>query len=316
MALTYLPMFAYLIIWCLLFCKRGRMYSLLFANAVRTLVQKLLVFMFPRLFSEKKVNFENETIRNVLHFMDRPLVGGRTRHPVNWNSCTFWVFGALALSVLCTTVLAFFRYFPIEKSNECKEYDNHFHTLYCFTNSSDLPVNCTNIDNNTEVLCYAIYLDLPIAMGASYGLMSFAGFLITVGVYAAKLWIDKLPLLGNCSPKYCKSLCQCCTTEVCCTLWFIAVFPVGLTVAGIVFAIFKFSFLQEKASRVPETHGELYYNIAYVSMLVFLLPIFFVIIPCLVYCHKDHPTYEYLATEDSPPLDLVNNKTELNRDVH
>ena len=115
---------------------------------------------------------------------------------------------------------------------------------------------------------------------------------------------------------HCKSLWQCCMTEVCCTLWFIAVFPVGLTVVGIVFAVFKFSALEEKASRVPETHGELYYNSAYVVMLVFLLPIFFLIIPCLVYSYKDRPTYEYLATRDSSPLDLVNNEAELNEDIH
>ena len=267
-------MCTYLIIWCLHLCECGRRYSVLLAEAVRILIQKLLVFMFRRVFSEKKVNFENETMRNVLHFMDRPLAGDSNHHPRNWNRCTFRVFGALALSVVCMTVLAFFRYFPIEKSNECKEYDDHFHTLYCFTNTSDLPVNCNNIDSNTEVLCYAIYLDLPIAMGASYGLMRFAGFLITAGVYAAKLWIDKLPLLGNYSPKHCKSLWQCCMTEVCCTLWFIAVFPVGLTSIGTGFAVFKISALEEKASHVPETHGELFYNLAYVAMLVFILPFF------------------------------------------
>ena len=37
----------------------------------------------------------------------------------------------------------------------------------------------------------------------------------------------------------------------------------------------RFSALEEKASRLPETHGELYYNSAYVVMLVFILPIFF-----------------------------------------
>ena len=150
MVLSYLPIFTYLFICCLCFCKCGRRYSVLLAEAVRPLIQKLLVFMFPKVFSEKKVNFENETMRNVLHFMDHPLVSDSTHHPVNWNCCTFCVFGALAISVVCMTVLAFFRYFPIEKSNECKEYDDHFHTLHCFTNTSDLPVNCTSIDSNTE----------------------------------------------------------------------------------------------------------------------------------------------------------------------
>lgn len=280
-------------------CERGLKTRRCIAQAVTTGVHKLLVLLFPHLFSEKKVESESNTMRNVLHFIDRPL-GGK-------NACCYYatllVFGTLVLNVLCMTVLAFFRYFPIEKSSECKEFDSNFRTLYCFTNTSDLPITCADIDIDTEVICYAYRLDLPMAIGASYGLMKFAAILVTMGTFAAKLWIEYAPKLGNCSPRHCKFFWMFCTGEGCCTAWFIVLFFGGLISAGVC-AVGISGYTREiRTSRVPETQGEFYYDISYVIILSLVLPLYFLCIPCFVLYHKDYPTYNYLATEDPPAPD-------------
>lgn len=257
-------------------------------------MQKLLVYLLPHLFSEKKVEIETDTMCNVLHFMEHPL-DCKKEHSC-CNSCTFLVFGTLVVTILCMTAFAFF---PIEKSNECKEYDSSFRTLYCFTNASDLPVNCTDIDQATEVICYAYRLDLPLAIGASYGLMKFASLLVTVGVYAAKIWIEFYST--KVAPRCCKSVCQCCNSELCGTIWFIVLFVAGLIAAGIIVAVVLFSKVGQKASQVPKSVGEFYYDMAYVFILTLVLPLFFLCIPCLVLYHIQHPTYNYLATSDPPP---------------
>lgn len=278
-------------------------------HLAKTGVKKLLVFMLPRLFSEKKVEIETDTVCDVLHFMDRPLecekvtVGPLDRDSNEsksfWCSCcTFLVFAILALSILCMTGLAFFRYFPIEKSNECKEYDSNFRTLYCFTNASDLPVNCVDIDNDTEVICYAYHLDLSLAIGTSYGLMKFAGLLVTAGVYAAKLWMEVCTKLGRYHPRRCRSTWKCCMSAKCSTLCFIVLFSGGLCVVGGFATYFIISDLNQRASRMPATTGEIYYDLAYIFMLIFVLPIFFLCIPCFVCYHKDRPTWTYPATQD------------------
>ena len=53
---------------------------------------------------------------------------------------------------------------------------------------------------------------------------------------------------------------------------------------------------------MPKSVGEFYYDMAYVVILIFLLPLFFLCIPCLVLHHIQHPTYNYLATSDAPPV--------------
>ena len=311
MLICYPPLLAYGFLRIIARYEWGRRLVHRIAPPIRTGVQKLLVFLLPRLLSEKKVQLESDTMCNVLHFMDRPLDGDNVEHWCNY--VTFWVFGSLVLNILCMTVFAFFRYFPIEKSNECREYDSNFRKLYCFTNTSDLPVNCADIGNSTEVICYAYRLDLPLAIGASYGLMKFAGFMVTAGVYAAKLWIENASKLVNFSPRRCKSLWHFCTTEICCTMWFIVLFVGGLIAAGVCAAAISIYVRVKKASQVPETQGEFYYDMAYVVILVLVLPFFFMCIPCLVLYHKGRPTYMYLATEDPPPS-VINSRTELIQD--
>ena len=294
--ITWVPMILHLILHISTVCEWK--IAMIFTQAVRTGIRKFLIFLLPQLFSEKKVLLANNTAPTVLHFMNHPLHNDGVHNKL--NCITFWLFGALGLNVLFMTVIAFFRYFPIEKSSECKDFDSSFRTLYCFTNTSDLPVNCTNIDDATDVICYAFLLDLPVAAGASYGLIKFAAFIITLGVFAAKCWVNNATRLGNYSPRHCKTLFHRCTTECCCTMWFVGLFVSALIAAGIILAVILISALEVKASRVPQSVGEVYYDAAYLFILAMVLPAFFLCIPCLVVCHKDRPTCDYIAMQDSP----------------
>lgn len=267
-------------------------------KTVTAAIQKLLVVLFPFLFSEKKVGLRNGAMSNVLHFMDRPL---DDNNDYRWlNRITFWLFGGLAISILCMTMLSFFRYFPIQKSSECKEFDSSFRTLYCFTNASDLPVNCTNIDDTTEVICYAFLLDLPVAIGASYGLMQFTGFVVILGAHAAKLWIEYGTRLEIIAPRHCRCLWLLYTSGCVCTLLFSVMIVAVCIGNGVLFALILIPAHDEKASRVPQSSGELFYDTAYIVILLLVLPLSFVFIPWLVWRHKDRPTYEYVALQDNP----------------
>ena len=254
--IAYVPLLFAALIQVCTFCDCGKRLAHFVVLKVRACVQKLLVYLLPHLFGEKKVEIESDTMCNVLHFMDHPLDGEEAHS--RCNSVTFWVFGTLVVSVLCMTVFAFFRYFPIEKSNECQEFDSNFRTLYCFTNASELPVNCTDIDQATEVICYAYRLDLPLAIGASYGLMQFASLLVTVGVYAAKIWMEFYST--KVAPRCRKSVWQCCSSVKCGTMWLIVLFVSCLIVTGVLVAVVLFT---KPVQKVPETLNEVSYDMAY-----------------------------------------------------
>ena len=132
--------------------------------------------------------------------------------------------------------------------------------------------------------------------------MKFASLLVTVGVYAAKIWMEFYST--KVAPRCRKSVWQCCSSVKCGTMWFIVLFVAGLFVTGVLVAVALFSKAEQKASQVTTTSGEVYYDMAYVVILIFVLPIFFLFIPCLVLYHIHRPTYNYLATPDPPPPEI------------
>ena len=100
--------------------------------------------------------------------------------------------------------------------------------------------------------------------------MKFASLLVTVGVYAAKIWIEFYST--KVAPRCHKSVWQCCSSVKCGTMWFIVLFVAGLFVTGVLVAVALFT---KPVQKVPETLNEVSYDMAYVFILTLVLPIFF-----------------------------------------
>ena len=143
--------------------------------------RKIIAVMFPGLFKEHKERHQNlnnnlTEIRVSLLFLDRKLEN---------NFAITFSFFLLAIAIVTSALLVFFRHIPVSISSECLEKDDQFRDLFCYTNGSNWPVNCT-IYNSTELeevkfVCYAIsILELGIAVAAVLALAKIATVFITI----------------------------------------------------------------------------------------------------------------------------------------
>ena len=143
--------------------------------------QWLCAHTFPALFKMHKTHSDHgRQTRSFLVFLNRN-VGRKFVFAFPW----------ITYSIFLSSTLVFLQYFPVERSGECLEKDNHGRPLFCYSNSinpSSLPVDCTKY-NGTELRelyfnCYAIALStgLGIAVAAALGLAKVAIVGITIFV--------------------------------------------------------------------------------------------------------------------------------------
>ena len=113
----------------------------------------------------------------------------------------------------------FFRYFPVERSTECREKDSHGQSLFCYSNvnssliNPNLPVDCANYSvtelRELEFECYAIAFPagLGIAVAAAFGLAEVGIVGVTIFIKVTEGFFKKT--------KNSKNLPRCC----CCYKW-------------------------------------------------------------------------------------------------
>ena len=126
----------------------------------------LCVRAFPALFKKYKTRTSNgNRTRVFMVFLDREV-----------ESCLPLVFAfcSIVLSILCTSSMLFFQYFPVVASGDCLEKDSHGRHLFCYSNSSNSrdPINCSVYSvselRESHFQCYAITIfDLGIAVAAA-----------------------------------------------------------------------------------------------------------------------------------------------------
>ena len=150
--------------------------------------RELILLMFSGLFRKHKYRCRNQrnncTItRTSILFLDRK---------VESNFLILFMFFMLCLSVISVALLLFFRHVPVVISSECRNRDDEFRDLFCYTSESNLPVDCT-IYNTTQLEemkfdCYAISIfELGVAIAAVMALAKIATFGITIYIRASEL---------------------------------------------------------------------------------------------------------------------------------
>ena len=160
----------------------------------------LNVFMFPGLFKKLKDRDEyksrenNRLVTRVFTlFLDR-------RVENNFQIIISFYFFSLA--IFSTGLLAFFHYIPVDIGSECLRRDNQDRTIFCYTNRSAWPVDCTAYNStNSDMqkinfLCYSFSVfDLGIAIAAAAALAKLATVGITIYIkvseFVYKKSIDK-----------------------------------------------------------------------------------------------------------------------------
>ena len=134
--------------------------------------RRLCVQVFPALFKVHKTRSDHGSqMRSFMVFLDRK---------VDRSLPVVAAFCSIVFSIFSSSVAVFFQNFPLERSEDCLEKDNHGRTLFCYSDSSlinsSLPVDCANFSvtelRELQFQCYAIALPVGfgIAAGAAFGL--------------------------------------------------------------------------------------------------------------------------------------------------
>ena len=139
----------------------------------------LCVQTFPALFKMHKIRSgSGNKTRTFMVFLDRKV---ERSLPVVAAFCS------IVYCIFSSSLTVFFRYFPLEKSEECLGKDRHRRSLFCYSNSS-LPVDCANYSvtvlQEVQFECYAIALPvgLGIAVAAALALAKVAIVGVTICV--------------------------------------------------------------------------------------------------------------------------------------
>ena len=271
---------------------------------------KLPVYVFPKLFTKKKLRLEGEEESEELLYLDQPLQ--LSYRGKKWQSqCVVLLFATLAVMACCITALGFFRYFPVSISLECLEKDNNFNTLFCYTDTKDwhywdLPLDCeeyqqmnksdkiVNTDDSnsngfeSDVVCYALSLDIGKSAAIALGIYKILSFLVVATVFIMKIWVRLWLCCAQCC-KFKPSHTMCCSTICYSCICFVAISTSG---------ILSIIFLEFKSDLKIFGVGESYYRLAY--CLAFFIPaVYFLYIPWPTRHYiVGEDTYSYLATSD------------------
>ena len=174
--------------------------------------RKLVVYIFPSLFSEKKILLEDNKESTEILFMDkRQAVNNvqvdRTSTSNTTRTRSDSLFCAMSVMVIYISAFGIFRYFPVTVSTKCMEVDTEGNTLYCYNynhgnySTYDPPLDCNNLTNISEndIICYALSVNLGTCAAVAVGLYHLATKSIVVTVYATLLWCK---LINKCCSKH------------------------------------------------------------------------------------------------------------------
>ena len=250
-------------------------------------LEKLNVLIFPRLFTEKKVQSGTKEWKEVL-FLDKrwPKYQG-SKNP---KTELVVLFASLGITIICISVLGFFRNFPVITGSECLEQTNNFNNWYCYynTNLSSKPLDCKDYVNSSEsssvLECYAFSLDIGKSFAVAFGLYKFCSLVVFGIVFLRKsfYWMCQKCKM----PVACGVYCYSVTSSL---FWFITALCLLIYVA-----FFGPSF------EILENH---YGNFSYILAL-YTLPFAFAVyalrIPLLMHRYgvDSWPTCNCLATVD------------------
>ena len=131
-------------------------------------------------------------------------------------------FCAIVFCIFCSSAAVFFRYFPVERSAECLEKDNHGRSLFCYSNGNsslinpNLPVDCASYSGTElrelEFECYAIAFPagLGIAVAAAFGLAEVGIVGVTIFIKVTEGFFKMTRNLKD-EPR----CCCCCRKQTC-----------------------------------------------------------------------------------------------------
>ena len=285
--LDFLPVAALLIVvilWQLYLAVTaiGRCYSVslyaMFLNfkIVSSVGDFTCVKLFPNLFKKHKQCTQN-TVKVFITFLDRDIED---------HLGLKGAFYSLAFSILTASVLVFFRLFPVAVSGECLEKDGLLRPLFCYTDQSSYPIDCTTYTNNVTamasndtlpVICYALSTNVGLAVAAAVGFAGLVASLVTVYVRASEYWFEKDWNL------WCHFI-----------LSWIAFFTVTCTACA--YATLS---IGGKIGNSQEATGQLVARFAYL-----LLPVFaffpFLVIMARLYSHCEQQQYSSLCPDQEP----------------
>ena len=263
------------------------------------LVGRLLcAHTFPALFKVHKAHSgDGRQMRTFMLFLDRK---------VENNLVLIAAFYSIVASIFCSSAMVFLRYFPVERSTECLEKDNHGRSLFCYSygnsslNNYSLPVDCASYSvtelRELEFDCYAISIPgLGIAVAAALGLakVGIVGVTICVKITEGFFNMTKSPPQklqeACCYSNVSRMRANMIYISICVAVLFNVSFIIFLS--GLVFIVFHDG---------TETHlMELVYYSAY-TILPWLIcsPLMYVIFYLSTHCDKGE--YASLAADQRP----------------
>ena len=197
LGIVFLPIAFSLLVWisilvttviirCTYFCyrrqiiivrKNSKLYRLVLSCYDK--LEKLNVLIFPRLFTEKKVQSGAKEWKEVL-FLDKqwPKYQG-SKNP---KTELMVLFASLGITIICISALGFFRNFPVITGSECLERANNFNNWYCYDDTSSGPLDCKNYVNSSEsssmLECYAFSLDIGKSFAVAFGLYKLCSIVV------------------------------------------------------------------------------------------------------------------------------------------
>ena len=260
----------------------------------------LCVYTFPALFKMHKTRSgRGRQLRKFMVFLDREV-----HFQDNTDSLLLiTAFYSIILSIFCSSAGVFFRYFPVEKSAECLETDNHGRTLFCYSNSS-LPVDCANFSltelRELQFQCYAIALPagLGIAVAAALGLAK----VVIVGVTFYVKVTEWFFTVAKNPPRKLQEVCCCnCGKRQCgiCMSIYVVMTVFFLCTVAVITLVCGMFFVADYADRDQDPIHITYY-VAYV-LLPMLICFSLLIVISYLTSHCDKGEYASIGADQRPP---------------
>ena len=168
--------------------------------------RKLCVNMLPALFKIHKTYcvHGSQTTRVFMVFLDRK---------VEDKLALIAAFCSVISSILCTSIMMFFRYFPVTVSEQCLEKDNQERSLFCYLKNGSNPIKLYPVDcaeysvselQKLQFECYSVnILGIGLALAAALALAKVARVIVTIFVIVSAEVYEK-------TTKYSHKLERCC----------------------------------------------------------------------------------------------------------
>ena len=282
--------------WCLVF------HYHLIVRVISSFIFKVLVFVFPPLFSTVEVSFEEGKQPNVTHllFLKRSVAFSDTEKRIFMHKsrhtrsdccaccCLLTTFSFFSFLIITTTLVMFFSYFPIKIRYGCRivAADSAQLQWYCFNYSNfsePFPIDCSDIANTNvsdrSVTCYSVSPALGLASGISLGLFKLLTYTVVAIVQVCRLWI-----------KYWEELCYCSSKSV---ASYICSSLCGVIIGVIAIGLFVSIYFGSRNLLIPTDSGS---SLLAQSMLLWPFILCgipgLLSVPCLVSYYTDKPIFD------------------------